>query len=90
MTVDRGNTGSFAKFKNSVDMAMGLIDNFCFTAVSMATASGSNMLSVIKCLRAGSDVVARRRTNGLNKTTVTSLDNYAENTSNYHGYLFKL
>ena len=71
-------------------MATGLIDNFWTAPVSIATASGSNTLSEIANLRAELGVVARRRTNGFSKITTMSLDNYIENTSDHHGYPFKL
>jgi len=57
---DLGCFGSLAKFKNSIDMVTGLMDIFCVTVVSIATASGSNIELEMASLSAGSGVVARR------------------------------
>ena len=62
--------------------------NFGVAVVSIATAKGSNIVSVIALLRAKSGVVARSQPNGLSKTTTFSLDSYIHiyrNTLNHRG-----
>jgi len=57
-------------------MVVGTKRNLCLEELSVATANGSNTLSVIASLKEGSGVTAKWWQNGFTSLTIRSSDNY--------------